>query len=117
LLQGDGKYCEYQIGLSDDGTPTGISLEEMIESLDNMCEMAKNNNAKLTLKQINHGYKGKYCKISVDADLSNIQEECSIEGFFDCWRIKSYIEVCLSVDNFTCKNIIELLYNILFNCY
>jgi len=50
LLEGNGKYCEYQIGLSDDGTPTGLSLEEMLESLDNLCEMAKRNDAKLTLR-------------------------------------------------------------------
>jgi len=69
--------------LSDDGTPTGISFEDMLESLDNLCKMADKNNAKLTLTQINHGYKGKYCKINVDADLKNIEDDCSIEGFFD----------------------------------
>jgi len=47
--------------------------------------MAELNNAKLTLIKINHGYNGKYCLINVDADLKTIQDECSLDGFFDCW--------------------------------
>jgi len=99
LLQGNGKYCEYQIGLSDDGTPTGISFEEMIESLDNMCKMALRNNAKLTLVQISHGYRGKYCKIACEADLKNIEDDCNIEGFFDIWKYRQKKHI-LKIEDF-----------------
>lgn len=60
LITGDGKAL-YIIGLYDDGTISGIEMEKLISSIDNICKMAKNIKGIIRRVSIyDTQYKGKY---------------------------------------------------------
>jgi GTPase len=64
-LQEGGGQAFYRIGVEDDGTPVGLSSEEMKESLAILFYMAKRLKADLIIQDVRMGMEGAYCEIQV----------------------------------------------------
>lgn len=57
LAEGMGT-CYYELGVMDDGSPLGVSYDDMRSSLDNLCAMANRCHAKAKLQWIARVYNG-----------------------------------------------------------
>jgi len=64
LQEGHGE-AKYEIGVEDDGTPTGLNKEEMFCSLRTLCTMASNLKADLIILKMRDGYQGKTAEVLV----------------------------------------------------
>jgi hypothetical protein len=64
LQEGHGE-AKYEIGVEDDGTPTGLCKEDMFYSLNTLCYMASNLKADLIILKMRDGYEGKSAEVLV----------------------------------------------------
>ncbi len=64
IQEGNGE-AKYIIGVQDDGTPTGLSHEQMLLSLKNLCIMAGNLKVDLIILQMRDGIEGKTAEVLV----------------------------------------------------
>ena len=64
LAEGEG-VCYYWIGLRDNGIPTGISYDEMEETLWNLYKMSGELGATISLVDVKIGLKGQIAHIQV----------------------------------------------------
>lgn len=65
LFKEGGGQAFYRIGVEDDGTPTGLNMEEMKESLAMLFYMSKYLKADLIITKVKQGHEGIYCEIQV----------------------------------------------------
>ena len=71
LAEGEG-VCYYWIGLRDNGIPTGISYDEMEETLWNLYKMAGELGAVISLEDVKVGLKGQIAHIKVSGPHETI---------------------------------------------
>ena len=70
LYQGDGKAI-YNLGFMDDGTPKGLPMDDILESLNNLYQMCSQINANLESFRAFQGEEGYCANVYITKEIPN----------------------------------------------